>query len=102
MSTNETKEIRKRWNSLRKQLDAMKQEYIATEHEAPAYKVYGYTFMFSAARNSATVRVWPEFVNTFLGFEPVVDFIKSTGCSVEVEKKSIYEGESFDMLRFVF
>jgi hypothetical protein len=101
-AANETKEIRKRWNGMRKRLNAMASEYMASEHEEPAYKIFGYTFMFSSARKSATVRVWPEYVGTFLGYEPVADFIRDTDCKVEVEKKSIYENEAFDILRFVF
>lgn len=100
--TTDTKELRKRWNRFRKEIEAMREEYIAGNHEIPAYAIYGETYMFSAARKSATVRVGHRFVKAYLRFEAVASFIEDTGCTVEVDTNSMYEGLVSDMIRFVF
>lgn len=83
--TNDVKQLRKRFNQLISQTEALDEPY----------DVKGWGHMFSAKRGSATVRV-DDAIN-YLGHDEVRSFIEDTGCKVETG-----EGEYGTIVRFVF
>lgn len=83
--TTDVKALRKRWNQLVKQTEALDEPY----------NVKGWGHMFSAKRGSATVRV--AEASAYLGRDEVKGFIEDTGCRAEIG-----EGDYGTIVRFVF